>query len=73
MFIKLSSNCNQTMTKKKIIDFVNTYIEGSELEKDYYVQWKIIHHPEWRNNYIATEVVPERAQVGTGWFDGFIR
>ena len=35
MFIKFSSDCNQTMTKQEIVDSVNAYIEGSELEKDY--------------------------------------
>ena len=72
MFIKLSSKCNQEMTKDEIIEFVNSYIEGSDLEKDYII-WKIMNHTDWRNNYIASKVIPVRAQVGNGWFQGFVK
>ena len=34
MFIKLSSQCNQEMKKEEILDFVNAYIRGSELERE---------------------------------------
>ena len=34
MFIKLSLQCNQEMQKGEILDFVNAYIHGLELERE---------------------------------------
>ena len=73
MFIKLSSECNQEMTKDGVIGFVNSYTHRRIRSRErLYIIWKIINHPEWRNNYIVSKIVPVRAQVGNGWFQGFV-
>ena len=41
LLIKLSTDCNNEMTKEEILDFANSYLEGSELEKDI-VLWKVV-------------------------------
>jgi hypothetical protein len=50
MFIKLSTNCNNTMNRKEIIRFANLYIEDTQIEKDV-IAWKVAHHSKWRNDF----------------------
>ena len=71
MFLKLASDCNQEMTEQEILCFVNTYIEGSKLEQEI-IDWKIRNHADWRNDYISTNIRPERADIQSAWFRGFI-
>ena len=71
LLIKLSTDCNNEMTKEEILDFANSYLEGSELEKDI-VLWKVVHHAKFRNEFVATGEMPKRCLLGNGWFAGFI-
>jgi hypothetical protein len=72
MSIKLSTNCNNTMNKKEIIRFANSYIKDTQIEKDI-IAWKVVHHSKWRNDFRTNNVYPERAQLGDSWYDGFLK
>jgi hypothetical protein len=71
MFIKLSTNCNNTMNRKEIIRFANSYIKDTAIEQEV-IAWKVHHHPKWKNDFINNNVYPERAELGTSWYRGFL-
>lgn len=59
------------MRKEKIIDFANSYIEGSLVEIEI-IEWKLAHHKGWQTSVKDYGIIPKRADLGEGRFNGFI-
>ena len=72
MFIKLSTECNQEMTREEIISFANSYIKGSEVEQEI-IKWKLTHHVGWSDYVKKHGSLPQRAELGIKWFEGFMK
>ena len=72
MLIKMSSKCNQELTKAEVLEFVNGYIQGTRLEKEY-IEWRLTHHKKWRSDYDPKNTIQSGEAVGDGWFKNFCK
>ena len=72
MLINLSTDCNDTMNKRQIIDYANSYVSGTPVEDDV-IAWKLRHQVDLRDQYVKHGIKPTSANLGNGWFAGFIR
>jgi hypothetical protein len=57
MFINLSTDCNNTLTKREIIEFTNLYIKGTQAEQDI-IAWNLVHQVDLQNPYISKGIKP---------------
>ncbi|OEU10317.1 hypothetical protein FRACYDRAFT_247281 [Fragilariopsis cylindrus CCMP1102] len=72
MYIKQSTDCNDTMNKRQIIDYANSNVSGTPVEDDV-IAWKLRHQVDLREQYIKHGIKPTSANLGNGWFRGFVR